>query len=946
MKRRKVLAMLTTAVMTLSTIAPDYALMVRAEDDVVAEEEAVTEEVLPYGLKGMPEGYTLDAEELEMKASLQENEVLTVLQGMKEGGDYVEDTVICLAEDEEEAQTIAKAYNAELICYAQGVAEIRLPETLSVAEALSVAQDEKYDLPVVEPNYITRLDDPEEIDFSGFIPDSWEAGSDSTTAAKTPAMTWKDWVMGDSTTPALMSNPDTYLRDPASPYYQWHLEAVDTYKAWMTTMGSNAVTVAVIDNGVNPDHPDLKGRVTQVKVNNLNPSAYTNSHGTNVAGIIAASANNGIGVAGVAPKVNILSLNVFGGTDGATSAAELRALQICMERNVQVVNMSIGKFAYSASEEQLIQQMAGQNICIFAAMGNENAEARSYPGGYRDTIAVAAVTASGERSQFSNYGSWADIAAPGCSIMSCYNPKANDKKNSADGAGNYGLMSGTSQATPIAAGAAALYVSLKGQVSPSVMKNLMQATGTKAKSKNIGKILNVGKLIGSGGAKAKAKAVQSPDLKSFILEMEDAEEGSYALYTTDGTEPILMDGAVVYGNLYTGSVDLVPEEGKDSVTVKTRVVTASGEVGEVESFTFNVPADGARDTTAATKAAGGIIVTEVYGRVINNKAEIFSVNVPGTTYDDSSLVLNAGLPATWTSSNSKVLQLSATEGPTVTVGALKADSAKITCKTSDGAKAMITVKVIVPVSGLVLDTSAEGYCGAIALGKSKKLTPIIGTAYGKPSKKKLEWDYSVNNDISLTAALKAAKAVSISSSGKVSINKKKWESIVNASALTYAALLYVTASTTDGTNLKDTTLLFVHKCPTYISLCDSSLTKAGIKVFTLQTDGSWYNDLDGGFVQDYTLYFAVDTLIPSIYEVEVTSSDPSLVGVIPAGMVMQDANTPLIKNLRMSNGMRRVCFYQVDILPSKDIPRTGTVKITFKMNDGSNKKETITLKIV
>ncbi|MCR4642693.1 MAG: S8 family serine peptidase, partial [Lachnospiraceae bacterium] len=398
MKRRKVLAMLTTAVMTFTSLAPEGVLLVRAEDDAT-EAEA---EVLPYGLTGMPDSYVPDAEELEMKAFLKENEALESLNGMTPGVDYVEGSVICLADDEEEAKTIAEAYNAELISYAQGVAELRLPESMSVADALSVAQDENYRLPVVEPNYLVHRVDPDIEDV--IVSEEYElenAVEDGNGTDKAPEATWQDWVLGSVTAPAMLNNPDLYIKDPSSPYYQWYHETIGTYNAWATTMGSPDVTVAVIDDGVNPDHPDLKGRVTQVKVNNINPAAYTDSHATHVAGIIAASANNGIGGAGVAPKVKILSLNVFGTSESCATADEIRALNICIERGIKVVNMSLGGAGYSASEDLTMSQLAATGCCVLAAAGNENSGMKHYPAAFRDTISVGSVNIAGTRSRFS-----------------------------------------------------------------------------------------------------------------------------------------------------------------------------------------------------------------------------------------------------------------------------------------------------------------------------------------------------------------------------------------------------------------------------------------------------------------------------------------------------------------------------------------------------------------
>nr|MCR4640905.1 hypothetical protein [Lachnospiraceae bacterium] len=246
--------------------------------------------------------------------------------------------------------------------------------------------------------------------------------------------------------------------------------------------------------------------------------------------------------------------------------------------------------------------------------------------------------------------------------------------------------------------------------------------------------------------------------------------------------------------------------------------------------------------------------------------------------------------------------------------------------------------VIVPASSLVVHPEGGTYGGSIALGKSKKLSPVIGSAYGKPSNKKLVWDYSVNDDVALTAALKASKAVKISSKGKVSINKTKWNSVRKASDIRYQDILYVTATTTDGTGLSDTIPLFVHKCPTLMALCGTSPDSVR-KDIEVNAGDLWINDGDGEWVGSMDIYVAVDTLTLSPTDVEVKSSNPNLIGVKPLGPYVNSSNQIVLANYRNSSGERLVSFMMFELVAANtDVPRKGSAKITVKLLDGSNKK--------
>lgn len=237
---------------------------------------------------------------------------------------------------------------------------------------------------------------------------------------------------------------------------------------WATTFGSPAVRVAVLDTG-RTAHPDLSWAAGRDVVDNDdNPddpgTALVGSngfHGTHVAGIVAARANNAMGVAGVAPGVTIVPVRVL---DGAGSAPDSRIAEGILwaagytvrgstnPTPVQVINMSLaGSGRCSTTLGNAITAARSRGVVVVAAAGNDNRDASTYaPASCAGVIAVGATDQAGMKASFSNFGSSVDISAPGVNVLSTL--------RTSSGYG-YGYMSGTSMASPAIAGAAALLAS-------------------------------------------------------------------------------------------------------------------------------------------------------------------------------------------------------------------------------------------------------------------------------------------------------------------------------------------------------------------------------------------------------------------------------------------------------------------------------------------------------
>jgi subtilisin family serine protease len=211
------------------------------------------------------------------------------------------------------------------------------------------------------------------------------------------------------------------------------------------------LTVAVVDSGIDASHPDLAGAVAEYR-NFLSESDkdYV-GHGTHVAGIIAAVANNGVGISGVS-AARILALKALPRDDGAFDApAYYRALRYVIGR-AQVLNLSLGGERDEA-EIDVLADVIDAGVVVVAAMGNEYEEGNpiEYPAAIPQVCAVGATDERDKRASFSNTGRHIDLVAPGVDILSTTPTYRYD-----DGERTYDSWDGTSMATPHVAGSAAL----------------------------------------------------------------------------------------------------------------------------------------------------------------------------------------------------------------------------------------------------------------------------------------------------------------------------------------------------------------------------------------------------------------------------------------------------------------------------------------------------------
>ena len=469
---KKLTALLLVASMTVSMSGIAYAS--EAVSDVQEETEVAATEAVSDDAEAVDGVTAVEKVASELKAEAAE------LKSLKAGVDYAEEEGFFLADSKEDAEQVAKEYGAKLQSYAHGVAVLDFDR--NVADALIETAATKATTTVVEPNYIDHIDTVNYEDLATAVE---EAGAKTVT----PAVKG-DLVSGDKDATVLAADgkPNDPWADSDADYYQWFHDKINSLTAQEVTTGKG-VTVAVLDTGINTSSVEFAGtgRVTADATTRYKKykGVDYDSHGSNCSGIIGAQKNNGYLGFGISPDVDIYSVQISYDGD-IYSNDELEALQMAMEKGVQVVSMSFGGTHYSASMQELCNQAAEKGITLVAAAGNETTDTISYPAGYDNVISVAAIDRDDTLAPFSNYGEWVDIAAPGGGVAVINGKRYAKNPICSVGSGSSestSRMVGTSQATPQVAAVAALmyaansrFVSNKTIDTPRAIESLLMAT--------------------------------------------------------------------------------------------------------------------------------------------------------------------------------------------------------------------------------------------------------------------------------------------------------------------------------------------------------------------------------------------------------------------------------------------------------------------------------------
>ena len=283
--------------------------------------------------------------------------------------------------------------------------------------------------------------------------------------------------------------------DPLFVSDSWPYTNTALTSAWSLGTG-DAVTVAVVDSGVNAAVSELSGSVLPGynAIDGSTNAADDFGHGTKVASLIAGHANNGIGSAGVCWGCRILPVKVLDSNGSGSSSGIAAGITWAADQGAEVINLSVGG-GYDQTEANAVAYARGKGAVVVASAGNNSNTTTMYPAGLPGVISVAASDANDGRYSFSTYGSWVLVAAPGCATAQTM-------------AGGFSTFCGTSAAAPIVSGIAALALSDKASATAEqVTQAIIQDTDSVP-----GAYVSTGRVNAAKALSALGVGVQGPTL--------------------------------------------------------------------------------------------------------------------------------------------------------------------------------------------------------------------------------------------------------------------------------------------------------------------------------------------------------------------------------------------------------------------------------------------------
>jgi subtilisin family serine protease len=382
---------------------------------------------------------------------------------------------------------------------------------------------------------------------------------------------------------------------PNDPNYgsQWHLPTIQTPAAWLTTSGASNVTIAIIDTGVDPTHPDLQSKLVpgwNFYDNNAD-SRDVYGHGTAVAGTAAASSNNGLGVASIAWGCQIMPIRISA-TDGSGSlSAMANGLTWAADHGARVANISY-QVSDSLTVKSAAQYFQSKGGVVTIAAGNDASFDTTADNPY--VLTVGATNSADTMAGFSTTGNNQDLAAPGVGIQTT---------NRGSG---YGSWSGTSFSAPIAAGVSALVISANPGLAAAQVQNVMKQSADD---------------LGSAGWDASYGWGRVNAARAVELAMN-------TVGSDDNTAPSVRITSLADGGAIAGTVN-VEATASDNVGLTSLTFSVDG---TVVGTTSTAPCSFPWDTRGVTDGMHVVSVTamDATGNITSATMSVVISNAPGT----------------------------------------------------------------------------------------------------------------------------------------------------------------------------------------------------------------------------------------------------------------------------------------------------------------------------
>jgi len=271
----------------------------------------------------------------------------------------------------------------------------------------------------------------------------------------------------------LIVEPEIELRAFGDPYreFQWGLDRTTFAAARSQIPNEDDVVVAVLDTGIRGTHEDLAQALVAGSdfVSGTGDGLVPdNFHGSHVAGVIAGTINNGLGIEGAGAGIRIMPVRVLNSSGSGSSGNVAGGIIWAADNGADVINLSLGSTQNSAVVEAAIDHAISKGTVVVAAAGNSGTQGNPtmYPAALDNVISVGAIDTDDSKADFSGYGDWIDVVAPGVSILSLHNG-ADD---------SYAYANGTSMASPHVAAAAGLLKAVDPDITPAQVLDLLRDT--------------------------------------------------------------------------------------------------------------------------------------------------------------------------------------------------------------------------------------------------------------------------------------------------------------------------------------------------------------------------------------------------------------------------------------------------------------------------------------
>ena len=288
--------------------------------------------------------------------------------------------------------------------------------------------------------------------------------------------------------------------EPNDPYWRqsWSQAVLRMPEVWARTTGSPDVVIAMVDSGVNPAIADLAGALVpgwDFTRGDAVPRD-TIGHGTQVASVIAARGNNGIGIAGYCWGCRLMPVRVT--EDGAANGPQIaRGIYWAVEHGARIITIGLNSGSENNEARAAVRYARDRGVLVIASAGNTGTNALRYPAAYEGAVPVAGVNDSDALYFWSSRGSWVSLAAPGCQLV--LDPWVGP-----------GTQCGTSYTPAVVAGIAGLMLSLRPSLTPAEIEAALRATAVPVEGINGGRINPLAALEAVAPAPAPTPTVPTP----------------------------------------------------------------------------------------------------------------------------------------------------------------------------------------------------------------------------------------------------------------------------------------------------------------------------------------------------------------------------------------------------------------------------------------------------